>query len=70
MKLIIVKINKRLYLKDEESGKLIYTPPDFIRHRCNREMMNKLAVDIMESGSYIKSVIRFESDRLKKTKRF
>lgn len=71
MKLFITKLNKRLYLKDEKTGKLVYTPPDFIRHKCNRQVLDKLAEEI-NSGetTYIKAVIKFESDRMKKTKRF
>lgn len=71
MKLFTIKLNKRLYLKDEETGKLVYTPPDFIRHKCNRQVLDKLAEEI-NSGetTYIKAVIKFESNRLNKTKRF
>lgn len=64
----VIKLNKRLYVRNGD-GSLIYTPPDFIRFKVNRDLMKNLIDSMMEVG-YIKAVIKFESDRRKVRKKF
>ena len=66
--LTVVKHNRRLYLKEMETNSLVYTPPDFIRNRCNRQLLQWLADEINEgSETYIKCIIKFEAGRRPKT---
>lgn len=64
MKLAVVKRNKRLYIVDE-SGKTLYTPPDFLRpYVTNRDVIKSLAeemsIELMEKQDTIRSIMRFE----------
>lgn len=58
-----VKHAKRLWLRDVAVGELVYTPPDFIRHRMqSREPMRGLADAMNAVGRYcIGAVCEFES---------
>lgn len=60
MSLSVVKRNKRLYVMDGES--VVYTPPEFLRNKCNRDLLNRLAWDIERLGR-IAAVVRFETQR-------
>ena len=56
-----VKVNKRLWIKNLETGVLEYTPPDFIRLH-GRELMIKLAEVVSESGKLeFEDIMKFET---------
>lgn len=60
MSLLVVKRSKRLCIMDGDS--VVYAPPDFLRNRCNRDLLNRLAWAIEHSGvSRIEAVTRFET---------
>jgi hypothetical protein len=58
-----VKHQKRMWLREAETGELVYTPPDFMRHKLqSRESMRELASRLSEIGRYdINTIIDFES---------
>lgn len=61
MMFTVVKSNKRLWIKNEESGELVYTTPDFI-YLIDRNLMHQLAYQFNQRGKYdIEDVIIFET---------
>lgn len=69
----VVKQNKRLYIQDE-SGKNLYTPPDFLRpYVTSREVIKRLAeemsIELMETQDTIRTIMRFESSYNVRAKR-
>ena len=57
----LVKQYKRLKILDG-SSKVVYTPPDFLRHKIvNRSQLQKLCDEFNEKGYNITSIIEFES---------
>lgn len=52
----VVKKNKRLSIVDPD-GNTVYTPPDFLRSRVNRELLGRLAQTEMK----IADIIVFET---------
>jgi hypothetical protein len=61
--LAVVKYNKRLWIKDIDSGRLIYTPPDFLRHLIkNRSDLEELCRDgSNDADNLIEHIMKFES---------
>lgn len=58
----VVKKQKRLYIEDSETMKLVYTPPQFISVKIkNRQDLDSLAKDLNEGVPYIKAVVAFET---------
>jgi hypothetical protein len=59
----VAKVNKRPYLRELETGKLVYTPPDWVRSRLNsREPMADLARAMTERLRYdVNLIIEFET---------
>lgn len=57
-----IKLNGRLYVREVETGKLVYSPPDFVRSRLpGREPMRELAEAMTKGLRYdINLVIDFE----------
>jgi hypothetical protein len=58
-----VKVHKRLWLREVETGNLVYTPPEWVRSRLQgREPMRELAAAMTERGRYdINLIIEFET---------
>jgi hypothetical protein len=58
----MAKVNKRLWIRDTETGDLVYTPPDFIRqHLISRRVMILLVDDLTRPGAvFIDLIMRFE----------
>lgn len=54
----VTKHAKRLWLREVETGSLVYTPPEFIRHRMqSREPMRDLAKAMTDKLRYCISAI-------------
>lgn len=58
----LVKRYKRLCIILVETDKVVYTPPDFIRHRIrDRNSLQKVVDKFNEVGDYsIKAIMEFE----------
>jgi hypothetical protein len=54
----VVKKDKRLYVMDGD--RVVYTPPDFLRSRVNRDSMAVLASQL-EAGGGINAIIEYET---------
>lgn len=62
--LVVVKHNKRLWIKEVETDRLIYTPPDFLRHLIkNRTDLEGLCRDGSNDviDNLIEHIMKFES---------
>jgi hypothetical protein len=59
----LVKQHKRLWIREVETGKCVYTPPDFMRHRLqSRAPMQVLAGKFNDSLRFdIQAIIDFEA---------
>jgi hypothetical protein len=59
----VVKRDKRLWLREVETGRLVYTPPNFMRHRLqSREPMIELAKAMTQELRYdIDVITQFET---------
>jgi hypothetical protein len=59
----IVKRDKRVWLREVETGRLVYTPPNFVRHRLrSREPMIELAKAMTAKLRYdIGAIVDFET---------
>ena len=54
----VIKANKRLWIRQVETGELVYTPPDFIRHRLQSRLpMEQLAESFNKVGERAISAI-------------
>jgi len=59
---VVVKENKRLFIKRFETGEVVYTPPDFIRpHIRSRAQLKALADRLTAGGDYITEVVAFQA---------
>jgi hypothetical protein len=56
----VVKNHKRLWVENEATGELVYTPPNFLR-LTGRDGMRQLAEALNAGEPYIRAVIAFES---------
>lgn len=59
----VVKVNKRLWIEEVETDTLVYTPPDFMRHRLqSRQPMHDLAARFNETGARdIGAIVEFQT---------
>lgn len=59
----VVKLHKRLWIEEVETGELVYTPPDFMRHRLqSREPMRALAQTFTAIGCRdIGAIVEFQA---------
>ena len=59
----VVKVAKRLWIEELETGNLVYTPPEWVRARLqSREPMHELARAMTERLRYdINPIIEFET---------
>lgn len=56
----VVKKFKRLYIVKD--GEMIYTPPDFIRHKIkSREELEEIASQLNQGTDYIDAIMKFET---------
>jgi len=61
MQFRVIKKNKRLWIEDE-TGKLIYTPPDYIRHLIkSREQLQEVADKLSAGADYITEIVEFQT---------
>ena len=60
----VVKVNKRLFVRRVDTGELVYTPPDFLRHRIHNRQVIQVLADRMTRDwpATIRGIIDFESD--------
>jgi len=63
---VCVKFNKRLFIQNTKTGKLLYTPPDFLR-MVDRKSMQDLAEKSSRRGFMaVNDIIEFEENSTKK----
>jgi 3-hydroxy-3-methylglutaryl CoA synthase len=61
---VVVKRDKRLRIEVQETGEVLYTVPDFLRHRTNRDDLKGLADHFTaRQNRDIIAVIWFEAQR-------
>lgn len=64
VRFIVEKVNGRLFIKEFETGKLVYSPPEWVRSRLQgREPMRQLAEAMTWKSKYdINLIIDFETE--------